>query len=326
MSTMKAISFTESGPTSELIYADIPTPVPGPGEVRVRVRMSGVNPSDWKSRLRGTYGRSEQPKVPHHDGVGIIDEVGDGVSSDRLGERVWLYFAAWQRPHGTAAQWCTVPASHAVPLDESIPDDVGASLGIPALTAHNLLGDIAALAGRSVLVSGFGAVGFAATQLARWAGARVVVSTSSPEKQKAAIELGADAVVDPSSPDAADQFKAVLPAGAVRIVEPALGSNLIRDLAALTPGGTVAVYATEGDPVTEFPVRSFIDLNARLAFTMVYRLGTDDVMRAVTDITQALAAGYLRGYPVHHFDLEDTAEAQKALALNVFGKVIVNIP
>ncbi|MDV6271008.1 NADPH:quinone reductase [Rhodococcus globerulus] len=323
---MKAISFTESGPGSELTYGDFPTPTPGAGEVRVRVRVSGVNPSDWKSRLRGTYGHSEQPKVPHHDGVGVIDEVGDGISEERLGQRVWLYFAAWQRPHGTAAQWCTVPAEQAIPLDDGVPDEVGAALGVPAITAHHLLGDTAALAGRSILVSGFGAVGFAATQLARWAGARVVVSTGSPEKQKAAITLGADAVVDPHSPDAADRFRAALPAGAARIIEPALGSNLARHLAVLAPGGTFAVYATEGDPVTDLPVRTFIDLNARITFTMVYRLSSVEILQATIDITRALTAGHLRGYPVHRFDLEDTTNAQKALASNVFGKVVVDVP
>jgi NADPH2:quinone reductase len=103
---MKAISYHQPGPSSVLVYSDVPTPEPGPGEVRVRITMSGVNPSDWKSRARATYDQPGKSRIPHHDGSGVIDAVGAGVELGCIGERVWLYFAAWQRPGGTPVDDC----------------------------------------------------------------------------------------------------------------------------------------------------------------------------------------------------------------------------
>ncbi|MEV8517190.1 NADPH:quinone reductase [Dactylosporangium sp. NPDC051484] len=323
---MKAISFTKPGPSSVLEYGELPTPEPAAGEVRVRIAKSGVNPSDWKSRARAVYEASGERTIPHHDGAGVIDAVGEGVDPARIGQRVWLYFAAWQRPGGTAAQWTTVPDRLAVPLPDDVPDEVGASLGVPAITAHNLLGNLGALKGGTVLVNGFGAVGFAALQLATWAGARVVVSTSSAEKRDLAKRLGADDTLDPTHPDNLAVARGLIPEKAIRIVEPALGANIERDLAVLAPSGTIAIYATEGPAPSDLPVRSFINLNGRLEFTGLYWLPRESVTKAVEGINEALDAGYLRGYPIHRFALEETAAAHDALAGGIFGKVIIDVP
>lgn len=321
---MKAISYAETGPSSVLEYGDHPMPEPGPGEVRVQMTMSGVNPSDWKSRARGTYANSGQRTIPHHDGAGIIEAVGDGVDRDRVGERVWLYFAAWQRPGGTAAEATTVPEHLAVRLPDNVRDEVGASLGVPAITAADLLGEPEHLKGATVLINGFGSVGFAALQLAKWAGARVVVSTSSEAKRELASKLGANATLDPGKEDM-ERLKGLVPEKAIRIVEPALGANLDRDLAVLADRGTIAVYATEGAPVLELPVRSFINLNARVEFTGLYWLPADAVKRAVDRVSKAVEAGYFDGYPIHHFPLADTAAAHDAIEAGIFGKVVVDV-
>jgi NADPH2:quinone reductase len=202
-----------------------PVPEPGPGEVGVAVQVSGVNPTDWKARRgRGRDGQLPFPEVvPNQDGAGTVDAVGDGVDPSRVGERVWLWEAAWQRPDGTAQEYVVLPERQAVPLPDGISLDAGASLGIPALTAHRCLtvSELEAhrlapgvLAGQSVLVAGgAGAVGHAAIQLARWGGARVITTVSSDEKAKLGHAAGADHVVNYRSSDAADQIRAVAPDG-----------------------------------------------------------------------------------------------------------------
>ncbi|WP_103382117.1 NADPH:quinone reductase [Pseudonocardia dioxanivorans] len=323
---MSALLFTEPGPSDVLHVVRIPRPEPAAGQVRVRVTVSGVNPSDWKSRAKGVHKIAEGGQIPHHDGVGTIDAVGEGVSEERIGERVWLHHAAWQRKWGTSAQWSVVPAENAVPLPEGVPDDVGAGLGVPAITAHRLLGDIAALKGASVLVRGFGAVGFAATHLARWAGANVVVTTADPEKQKAAQKAGASVVIDRTAPDALEQLKAALPDGAQTIVEVSLGAHLAEDVAVLTQGGRIGVYGMEGPKLTELPGMPLINKNARIEFVMMYLLPPDAIAAASRDITSALEQGYLRGRPTLHFSLEDGGKAHDAGSAGEQAKILIDIP
>ena len=190
MRAMLAARYDRTGPAREVLRVEeIDTPEPGPGEVRVRVAVSGVNPTDWKSRSGSSAGGALDAPflVPNQDGAGTIDAVGDGVDEARLGERVWLYFAAWQRRWGTAAQFSVVPAEQAVPLPASASFDLGASLGIPAVTAHRCLLADGPIEGATVLVAGgAGAVGHAAVELARWAGARVVATVSGDEKGRLA--------------------------------------------------------------------------------------------------------------------------------------------
>src|SRR3954470_14770793 len=193
---MLAARYTRPGAARDVLsVGDVPTPEPGPGEVRVRLRVSGVNPTDWKARSGAAVDGDFQ--IPNQDGAGFVDAVGDGVDPSRAGERVGVYFAARQRPWGTAAQYTVVPAEQAVALPEGASDDLGASLGIPALTAHRCLFADGPIDGRTVLVAGgAGAVGHAAIELATWAGARVIATVSTPEKARLAEAAGAELTVD----------------------------------------------------------------------------------------------------------------------------------
>lgn len=325
---MQAAQYDRLGPPDVLQVVRRPRPEPGPGEVRVRVEMSGVNPSDWKSRAMGRYQAPSQdePQVPHSDGVGRIDSVGEGVSPTRIGERVWLYFAAWQRRWGTATQWTVVPAHRAVSLPDEVPAVDGASLGIPSITAHRALGNLNALNGRQVLVRGFGAVGFAAVHLARWAGAEVVVTSGHADKRAAALAAGAAAALDPSEASSSELLRAALPNGATCIVEVAVGLNLAEDAALLASGGRIGVYATEGPPLTEFPFRALTDAMATMEFVMAYRLPAEVLARATQDITTAVGEGYLRGRATAHFDLADIAQAHKAGEAGEQARIIIDIP
>src|SRR5918911_2071463 len=165
MTQARAVVYTRNGGPEVLEVVERPVPEPGPGEVRVRIARSGVNPTDWKSRQRNTGAPVEPPQVPGQDGAGVVDAVGEGVEAALHGLRVWVWEAAYQRPHGTAQEYALVPARQVVLLPDAASDDLGAALGIPFVTAHRCLTVTeggpdrlgpGALSGRTVLVAGGG--------------------------------------------------------------------------------------------------------------------------------------------------------------------------
>src|SRR3954447_2333416 len=203
---MHAARYQRSGPALDVVeVGEIPTPEPGPGEVRVRIAFSGVNPTDWKSRSSADPDGDFQ--VPNHDGSGTIDAIGEGVDPARVGERVWIWFAARERPWGTAAEYSVMPGRQAVPLPDNASFELGASIGIPAMTAHRCLFADGPIEGTTVLVAGgAGAVGRCAIEVARWAGAaRIVATVSNDEKAQIARDAGADAIVNYKADDAIER-------------------------------------------------------------------------------------------------------------------------
>jgi NADPH2:quinone reductase len=326
---MLAIRYEETGTADVLRFGEVETPMPGPGEVRVRMRVSGCNPTDYKARSGASLGRTPPSpfQIPGQDGAGVVDAVGDGVDVGRIDERVWVYFAAWRRRWGTAAQWTVVPAEQAVPLPEGASDELGASLGIPALTAHRCLFADGPIAGRTVLVAGgAGAVGHAAIELARWAGARVVATVSGDEKARLARAAGADAVVNYRDRDAADHIRAAAPDGVDRIVEVALARNLDLDIAVSAPHAVIASYANNGGDVAAVPIHRFMLPNASLRFVLVYTMPAQALRRAVTEVSEAVRAGALTTLPLRRFPLERAAQAHVALENGAVGKVLIDVP
>ena len=303
-----------------LSVEDVAVPDPGPGEVRVRVTVSGVNPTDWKAR-----GSGAEFQVPNQDGAGVIDAVGDGVDPGRVGERVWVYFAAWQRPWGTAAEYTVVPSAQAVPFSAS--DDLGASLGIPALTAFHCLRADGPIDGATVLVAGgAGAVGHAAIELAKWSGARVVSTVSSEEKAALARSAGADEVVNYREDGAADRIRAFAPDGVDRVVEVDLEHNLELDLDVCAPYAVISTYASTPDTRASVPVRRLMGPNLLLRFVLVYTIPRDALAAAVAGVSQALDDSALTTLPLHRFTLEQAAEAHDAVEGGAIGKVVIDIP
>jgi NADPH2:quinone reductase len=323
---MIAAVYRSTGASSVLSVEEVPTPVPGPGEVLVRIVVAGVNPTDWKSRAGTTGDVAFEFQVPGQDGAGVIETVGDGVDAARIGERVWIYFAAWRRQWGTAAQFCVVPAEQAVPLPADASFELGASLGIPALTAYHCLRADGPIAGQDVLVAGgAGAVGHAAIELAVWSGARVIATVSGPEKGLLADEAGAAAVVNYRDEDVAEQIWAAAPDGVSRIVELALGPNLSLDLAVIASHGVIATYAAD-QATAELPVRALMTPNLALRFVLVYTIERAALRAAVDGVCQALAVGALTTLPVHRFPLSQTAGAHDAVEGGIVGKVLVEMP
>jgi NADPH:quinone reductase-like Zn-dependent oxidoreductase len=336
---MKAIVYERSGGSDVLSLIDRPLPEPGPGEVRVKVAFSGVNPTDWKSRANTPPGASAR-QVPNQDGSGVVDAVGAGVDAARTGQRVWIWESAWQRPDGTAQEYVVLPARQAVPLPADASLELGASLGIPAMTAHRALTLAAGgpdrlapgtLAGRTVLVAGgAGAVGNAAIQLARWAGATVLTTVSSAEKGRLAEAAGAHHVVDYRAQDAASVIRGLAPEGVDLVVEVAATANVALDLAVLAPNGTVAFYADGSGPEVTIPVRDSMVRNLRWLGILVYTIPDAAKLAAVAAISDAVAAGALRGgeqagLPWHHYPLARTAEAHDAVQAGTVGKVLVEL-
>jgi NADPH:quinone reductase len=323
---MKAALYERHGASQEVLRVeDVERPEPGPGQVRVRVEASGVNPTDWKSRSGATPRPIDSFQIPHQDGAGVIDAVGGGVDPGRIGQRVWLWLAAAGNRWGTAAQWTVVPEERAVPLPDGVSAELGASLGVPAMTAHRCLFADGPIEGKTVLVAGgAGAVGHFAIELAKWADARVISTVSGPQKAELAAKAGADLVVNYREPDAADQISSFAgAAGVEHVVEVALGANLQLDLAvAAQPEARIVCYAAEADdPV--LPVRACMNANIVLRFVLLYRFPPEALSQAARDITAALAEGALTELPVVKFPLDEIAAAHEAVERGTLGKVLV---
>jgi NADPH2:quinone reductase len=340
-STMRAITYARHGDPSVLELVERATPEPGEGEVRIRVLASGVNPTDWKSRSGG-YGQAlSEQTVPNQDGAGIVDETGPGVDGLAVGDRVWVTLAADGRPaSGTAQEYTVVPAERAFPLPRGADVELGASIGIPGVTAHRALtvaedGPMRlqpnALGDRTVLVAGgAGAVGNAAIQLARWAGATVIATVSGDAKARLAMAAGAHQVVNYKRADAAKEIRRAAPNGVDLVVEVAAGANAEIDQAVLRPRGTISIYANDGAAPFSLDVRRNMGLNARYQFILLYTVGWERITAAAVDINRAIEDGAFHigeesGLPLHRFDLEDTAAAHSAVENGTVGKVLIAV-
>jgi NADPH2:quinone reductase len=335
---MRAVVYSETGPSSVLRVVDRDLPEPGPGEVRVRLVRAGVNPTDWKFRAGMMAGHDEV--TPGQDGAGVVDAVGDGVEEHAVGDRVWLVLAQHGRPYGTAAEHTVQPVDRVVRLPDTASYDLGASVGVPAVTAHRALTSMdggptrlgpGTLEGRTVLVAGgAGAVGNAAIQLARWSGATVVTTVSSDEKAALARAAGADHVVNYREQDAAREILAIAPDGVDLAVEVAPAPNIRLDLEVVRVHGTVAIYANNGGDELTMPLRAAFGKNLRFQFIILYTLREELRRAAAEDVGAAIEAGALRvgedaGVPLHHYPLEETAAAHDAVEAGAVGKVLLDI-
>jgi NADPH2:quinone reductase len=339
---MRAIEYSVTGDPDVLTLVDRPAADPGPGEVRVRIHRSGVNPTDWKSRRGSEAGTAVQPpQVPNQDGSGVVDAVGEGVEAALMGLRVWIWEAAHLRPAGgTAQDYAVVPARHVVLLPDVASFDLGASLGVPFLTAHRCLTVTedgptrlgpGTLEGRTVLVAGgAGAVGNAAIQLARWSDATIITTVSSPAKANLAARAGADHVIDYKRQDVAAEIHAIAPHGVNTIVEVSPAVNAAIDAAVLARHGSVAVYANDGGNEIVLPIRPSMAPNVRWQFVLVYNAPDDWRARALDDVAAAVLDGAARvgddvGLPLHHYSLDQTADAHAAVENGTVGKVLIDV-
>lgn len=290
---MRAAWYEKQGPANEvLIVGEMPDPRPEVGEVRIRIAASGINPGDIKKRQDSFGLGMPYPRViPHSDGAGMVDQVGNGVSAEWVGQRVWCYGAQSYRPFGTAAEFTVVPLDHVAPLPEIVSPEEGACLGIPGITAHRAVHVADDVNGRTVLVQGAGgAVGMCAVALARYGGARVIGTVRSPSEEPPARAAGAHEVVlnDQRLPE---RVKALAPEGVDHIVEVAFGANIDADVEMLKMGGSIGAYATD-NATPKIPFWLMVFKNIR-----VFLLGSDDFpteakVAATRDLNAVLQAGW----------------------------------
>jgi NADPH:quinone reductase-like Zn-dependent oxidoreductase len=329
---MRAAWYERPGPPEEvLVVGEMPRPTPGPGEVLVAVARSGINPHDTKRRS-GWLGLPMRAAriIPHSDGAGRIMAVGEGVDAGRTGERVWFFRADAARPgQGSAAECVVVPAEHAVPLPPGVSFDVGACLGVPAVTAHVAVHADGPVAGQTILVQGgAGAVAGYAIQFARLGGAaRVLATVSSNEKAEYARMLGADATIDYRREDVADAALSLTDGSGVdRIVEVDLGANVQADARIIREHGVIASYSSTRvrEPVLPYYPLAHKGVTLRLVQGMI--LTRAQRQAAADELTDLLRCGALRHPPLHRFPLERIAEAHAAVeGGELIGKVLLTI-
>ncbi len=329
---MRAVWYDEVGEARQVLkIGDLPTPVPQDGEVLVRLRSSGVNPADCNRRA-GRFGRGMEfaRVIPNSDGAGTVESVGKGVDAAWVGRRIWLHNGQRGRAFGTAAQYIALDARLIAPLPDHIDFATGACLGIPCMTAHQAVFRDGPVAGQTVLVTGgAGAVGHYAIQLAKWGGARVIATVSSPAKAIEARAGGADVVLDYRAENVAARVMQETGGGGVeRVVEVDFGANLDTNLEVLKVGGVVAMYSSMAVKEPVVPVLKFMFKAATVHFLQLGMSALVLRQQAQNDIGRWLAEA--PGGGVHRIAsrhaLDQTAAAHEAVERgDKNGTVVVEI-
>jgi len=295
----------------------------------VRVSVSSVNPSDTKRRARVPLLDGVRQQIPHQDGAGVIEEVGDGVPNSRVGQRVWIYEALVSGKAGCAAEYAVVSSENAVDLPDNITLEMGACLGIPALTAHRCVFADGPVRGKTLLVTGgAGAVGVHAIQFGKAAGARVFTTVSRMEQAIVAKNAGADLVINRHEEDVVARIQeAANDSGAPaidRIIDVAFGETLPSALKLLKPSGVIATYASDVQPEPTIPFWPLLFLDATVRFVNVYQMSREIRESAIRATTAGLQEGWLKTTIASRFSLELIAAAHEASESGkTIGKIIV---
>jgi len=325
---MRAAVYTRRGPAAEVLQIiDKQQPHPNLGEVRVKLAFSGVNPSDVKSRAgvaARTGGFAEV--TPHSDGSGVIDAVGDGVDSSRIGERVWLFNGQWERPYGTAAEFITLPANQTVPLPNSVSFEVGASIGIPLMTAMHAVQACGSLLGKTVLVPGaVGSVGYYATQLACMAGARVIAIVSSEEKAAQARQIRAAETINYKTEQLVERVLALTDgkgADAIIDLDAATHAPLYGQL--LRFQGKAVVYGSN-QPQLSMPFGPMILGFVNIYCFIVYKLPPEEMQQVIGSVQSILMHPTLRHPPTAIYPLGEIAAAHQQVERGANAKVLIQL-
>ena len=329
--SMQAVWYERQGAANQVLkFGDRELPVVGDGDVLVRLHSSAVNPSDIKKRSGGQA--VEFPAgfiIPHSDGAGVIEAVGSGISENRLGQRVWIYRAQFERHMGTAAEYVAVPSITAPALPDNTGFDVGACLGIPLMTAHRAVfiqGDVCRL---NILVTGAsGRVGYYAAQLAKAAGARVIATAGSDARCQVARQTGADEVLNYRSDDLVSAIAEFTEGkGVDRIVEVEFGVNAATSAAVLKNGGIISTYSSSLAPQPTIPFYPMMFKNISINLILVYNMPETAKQQAILDINRALAKDQLRHRIAQSWSLKETVKAHESIEQGgKDGCVVIDIP
>ena len=328
LNSMRAAYYETNGAARNVLrVAELDTPQPERGEVRVRLATSGVNPSDVKSRAGLTRKIAFPRVIPHSDGAGEIDCVGEGVSPSRVGERVWVWNGQWRRPFGTAAEWVVLPSEQAVPLPAHVNMEAGACLGIPAYTAYQAVVLTGAEDGSTVLVAGgAGAVGHYAIQFAKRRKATVITTVSAPAKAEIARRAGADHVIDYRRENVGERVMELTgKRGVNAAIEVDLAANARLLPAVLAPNSVVAIYGSSA-PETSIPFQFLLQNSIELKFFLVYQMPSQLRARATADITGMLERREVIHNVAQTFDLREIAAAHETVESGkALGNIVVSV-
>lgn len=327
---MRAAWFESFGAATDVLQVgELETPVAEPGEVLVRMHTSGVNPSDVKKRA-GSFPKllDEGLVIPNSDGAGIIEAVGDGVDKSRIGERVWLYQAQFARRFGTAAEYLAIDASRAVNLPETTSFEVGACLGIPAMTAHRAVFADGDVAGRTILITGgAGRVGYYAVQWASQAGATVIATASNAADKAACEDAGAEHVINHRDGDVVAAIMAATGGEPIdRVVDVEFGANLPVSVEVLKVGGVIATYSSTQDPEPKLPFFQMMYKDLTIRTIIVYAMPELAKQQAIADIDKALVADTLRHRIAETMPLAEIAKANEVIEQgSIRGAVVLTL-
>ncbi|MGB0625429.1 MAG: NADPH:quinone reductase [Alphaproteobacteria bacterium] len=326
---MRAAWYADFGAAKDVFeIGEQDAPVAGDGQVLVRVHASGINPLDVKRRAGERGPMIGDRMIPHFDGAGVIEAVGEGVDPARVGERVWLFEGHWKRADGTAAEYVVLDSSRANPLPDSQSFAEGACLGIPAMTAHPLVFTDGPVDGQTILVTGAaGAVGNYAVQMARNGGATVIGTVSSDEKAARAIEDGASHAINYKTEDVAARVMELTDGkGVDRVVEVELGGNIETTAKVLKTGGVIAAYASMAQPIVPFSFYGFLMKSPTLRIIGCFTMPEDFKMQSVADISRWMDEGKLTSRVAAEFPLDEISAAHEMVeAGRQVGGVVVTI-
>lgn len=325
---MKAAWYEENGEARDvLVVGEMQTPQAGPGEVLVKISVSGVNPSDVKSRR----GRPLiAPRIiPHSDAGGVIEAVGAGVSSSRIGQRVWIWNGQFGRPLGTCAQYIAVPEAQAVNLPAGTSFDAAACMGIPGLTAFEAVRRCGDIKGKTVLVIAAAAsVGHYAAQMAALKGARVIGSVSSDVKAAHARAAGVAEIINYKTENVAQRVKELTGGRGVDAIidmDFSTTAELVKD-GALAPHGTVACYGSNSVQDTPLPFRVSLFNSLSFQFFLVYDLTPVERDFALKELNALLTAGVLIHAIGARYPLAEVVSAHEAVEQGkIMGNVVIDI-
>jgi NADPH2:quinone reductase len=327
---MKAAWYSQPGPANEVLHVgEMETAEPSLGEVRVKLHASGVNPSDVKKRS-GAQAAAPEPGnvIPHSDGAGVIDAVGPNIPETRVGERVWVYQAQYQRRFGTAAEYVVLPVTRVARLPDNTSFDIGACMGIPAMTAHRSVFADGPVEGQTLLVTGgSGRVGHYAIQWAKWAGATVISTAGGDDRIVLAKQAGADYVFNYRSDNVVEAVNDLTGGtGVDRIVDVEFGKNLDTSVNVLKTNGVIATYSSTQIPEPSIPFYPMMFKNVTLHMVLVYNMPETAKRRAIDDITIVLHEELFQHRVAQTYPLEKITDAHKAIESGgVPGCVIVEI-
>ncbi len=317
-----------------LVVKEVAVPTPAANEVLVRVYASGINPSDIKVRIGAQGPMVADEVLVHNDGAGEVLETGSDVTTFSAGQRVWLFNVnrssdgLAQGTNGTASQIISVPQEFVAALPENISYELGACLGVPAMTAHRAVFCHGSVDNKVLFIpGGAGSVGQLAVQMAKAAGAHVVSTVSSEAKQQIAQAAGADLVLNYKEQDVkAELLKAYGLNGIDQFVDVDFAAHvhLIPELLKLN--GHVSAYASGSDLTPAIPYYPLMFRNMNLQLVFVYGMPDEAKKAAIVDINRYLSSGAMLPLLDKVYMLSEAVAAHEYVESNAMtGNVVMSM-